>query len=159
MLPDGHGVKDTEPEKQLARFIAKYTPAIGAMAHAALAKLRRQLPGAVELVYDNYNGLAIAFGPTERTSAAIVSITLYPRWVSLFFVHGAVLPDPQKLLKGSGKTIRHIVLDSASDLDGPGIRALIAHARAAAVVEFGSARRGRIVIKSISKKQRPRRPA
>jgi hypothetical protein len=40
----------------------------------ALAKMRARLPGAVELVYDNYNALAIGFGPTERTSEAVFSI-------------------------------------------------------------------------------------
>lgn len=62
---------------------------------------------------NSYNALAIGFGPTERTSDVIFSIALYPRWVSLFFFHGVGLPDPQKLLKGSGKTVRHIVLESA----------------------------------------------
>ncbi len=55
------------PEKQLAGFIAKYTPEVQSVATAALAKMRARLPGAVELVYDNYNALAIALGPTERT--------------------------------------------------------------------------------------------
>ena len=91
------------PERQLASFIAKYTPAIGALARAVLDTMRARLPGAVELVYDNYNALAIAFGPTERTADAIFSIAMYPRWVSLFFVHGATLPDPQQLLQGSGR--------------------------------------------------------
>ena len=73
------------PEKELERFIGKYSPEVGAVARAALAKMRTRLPGAVELVYDNYNALAIAFGPSERVSDVIFSIALYPRWVSLFF--------------------------------------------------------------------------
>src|SRR5262245_30935320 len=109
-------MKDKAPEEQLADFIAKYTPEIGALARAALTKMRARLPGAIELVYDNYNALAIGFSPTERTSDVIFSIALYPRWVSLFFFPGVDLPDPQKLLKGGGKTVRHIILESAADL-------------------------------------------
>ena len=151
-------MNNNAPEEQLAGFIARYTPEVGALARAALAKLRARLPGAIELVYDNYNALAIGFSPTERASDVIFSIALYPRWVSLFFFHGVGLPDPQKLLKGSGKTVRHIVLESASDLDKPAIKALMKHALERADEPLDKANRSRIIIKSISAKQRPRRP-
>jgi len=151
-------MKDKSFEKQLTGFIAKYTPEIATLAQAALAKMRARLPGVVELVYDNYNALAIGFGPTERTSEAIFSIALFPRWVSLFFLRGADLPDPQKLLKGSGKIARHIVLEDAADLDKPAVKALMKHALERAAKPLDSAAPNRIVIKSISAKQRPRRP-
>ena len=145
-------------EEQLAGFIAKYTPEIGALARAALTKMRARLPGAIELVYDNYNALAIGFSPTERASDAIFSIALYPRWVSLFFFPGVDLPDPEKLLKGSGKVTRHIVLKGATDLDKPAIKALMKHALERSAKPLDKTSPGRIVIKSISAKQRPRRP-
>jgi len=47
-------MKAKSPESQLSGFIAKYTPEIGALARAAIAKMRARLPGAVELVYGNY---------------------------------------------------------------------------------------------------------
>jgi hypothetical protein len=146
------------PQEQLAAFIARYDPEIGALARAVLARLRKRLPGAVELVYDNYNALAVGFGPTERASEAILSLALYPRWVSLFFLQGAALPDPQKLLRGSGARVRHIVLESPAALEKPAVRALIADALERAARPLDGARRGRIVIRSVSAKQRPRRP-
>jgi hypothetical protein len=152
-------MKSKASEEQLAAFIAKYTPEIGALARAALAKMRARLPGAIELVYDNYNALAIGFSPTERTSDVIFSIALYPRWVSLFFFRGADLPDPQKLLKGSGKQVRHIVLESAADLDKPAVKALMNRALERSAKPLDSANPGQIIIKSISARQRPRRPA
>jgi hypothetical protein len=152
-------MKSTPPQSQLAGFIARYTPPVRALARAALARLRARLPGAFQLVYDNYNALAIGFGPTERASDVILSIALYPRWVSLFFLHGAHLPDPEKLLKGAGSRVRHIVLESAATLDEPPVRALIAHALARAARPIDSSGRGRVVVKSVSAKQRPRRPA
>ena len=152
-------MKDSSPEKQLDAFIAKYTPEIGALANTILAKMRARLPGALELVYDNYNALAIGFAPSERVSDVIFSIALYPRWVSLFFMQAAGIPDPQKLLKGNGKVARHIVLNNASDLDSPAIEELILQALKCAAKPFGNTSAGRIVIKSISAKQRPRRPA
>jgi hypothetical protein len=152
-------MKGKSAERQLDTFIAKYTREIGSLAQAALAKMRARLPGAVQLVYENYNALAIGFGPTDRTSDVILSITLYPRWVSLFFRRGANLPDPQKLLKGSGTTVRHIVLEDAADLDKPAVRALIDHALKNASKPLDRTSPNRIVIKLVSEKQRPRRPA
>src|SRR5205809_6275463 len=109
------------PAKQLDGFMAKYTPEIGRLARAILAKMRERLPGAVEMVYDNYNGLVIGFGPTDRPSEAVFSIVLFPRWVTLCFLQGAKVPDPQKRLRGDGKQVRHIRLASADDLDTPGV--------------------------------------
>jgi hypothetical protein len=141
---------------EFAAFLAKYDPPVAAIAKRALTKLRRLVPGAVELVYDNYNALVIGFGPTDRASDAIISLALYPRWVTLFFLDGKTLRDPKKLLKGSGVRVRHIVLETADDLDRDDVRALIAQALSKAKLTMGGKRR--MVIKSISKKQRPRRP-
>jgi hypothetical protein len=143
---------------QLATFLAKYTPAVAARARAALRTVRKRFPRAVELVYDNYNGLAIGFGTTERPADLVFSVTLYPRWVSLFFVDGAGLADPHERLRGSGARIRHVVLEDAGTLDDPAVRASIDQAIARAGVPTARARRGRIVIQSVSTKQRPRRP-
>lgn len=152
------GGGNKSPEQELAGFISRYTPEVAAVAKAALARMRKRLPGAVELVYDNYNALAIGFGPTERASEAIFSIALWPRWVSLFFLQGANLWDPAKLLKGIGKRARHIVLENAAELDTPGVRALISQALKTAAKPIDAKGRRRTVIKSISVNQRPRRP-
>ena len=147
------------PEAQLKGFLAKFTPEIEKSASAILRKMRVRVPGATELVYDNYNALAIGFGPTERSSEAVFSIAVFPRWVSLFFFGGPSLPDPQKLLKGSGNVVRHIVLEGAADLDKPAIRALMKEALRRADPPVDPKAKRRLIIKSISAKQRPRRPA
>jgi len=151
--------KQPSPKAQLDSFLAKYSPQTAKTAKAVLAAMRKRLPGAILLVYDNYNALAIGFGTGERVSDVWFSIAIYPRWVSLFFFGTLPLKDPQKLLKGIGKTTRHIVLtDGAATLDQPGVRALIEQALMKAGQPF-KAGGGRIVIKSISAKQRPRRPS
>jgi len=143
---------------QLDEFLAKFSPEVEKLARAVLAKMRKRLRGATQLVYDNYNALAIAFSPTERRSDIILSIALYPRWVSLFFMRGATLSDPQKLLKGSGNTVRHIVIEKVSDLDKPAIAALIDAAVERADPPIDAARRGRVIVKMALKKQRARLP-
>lgn len=147
------------PEKQLATSLAKYDPKIVGLARAARATLRKRLPGALELVYDNYNALVIGFGPTERASEAIFSIALYPKWVTLFFLQGASLPDPNHRLRGSGNVVRQIRLDGASTLNDPDVIALMNTALHRAKVPLDPKKPHRLVIKSISAKQRPRRPA
>lgn len=153
------GPPSQDAEKQLASFLAKFNPEIEAIAKAARLRLQARLPGAIELVYDNYNALAIGFGPSERASEAIFSIALFPRWVSLFFLQAKGLRDSSGLLQGSGKVARHIVLQRAADVDTPAIEELIAQALERAKVPLDPRVPRRLVIKSVSAKQRPRRPA
>lgn len=145
------------PQQQLDTFLDKFTADIAASARASLRHMRKRLPGATEIVYDNYNALAIGFGPSEKTSHAIFSIAVYPRWASLFFLQGIGLPDPKKLLKGNGTKVRHIVLTSPADILSPDIDALIAHALKSAKVAIDPKQKRRLLIKSVSAKQRPRR--
>ena len=152
-------MKAPSPEKQVTGFIAKFTPEIAALTKAVLAKMRKRLPNAVEMVYDNYNFLVFGFGPTERPSEAVFSVAAYARGVGLCFIHGAKLPDPDKLLRGAGKQVRNIKLPTAATLDEPAVQRLIATAIEHAPVPFDPTARRRLIIKSISAKQRPRRPA
>jgi hypothetical protein len=150
---------EENPEEQLASFIAKYTPEIASLAEAILTKMRGLYPTAIEMVYDNYNALVVGFCPTERPSEAIFSVVLYPKWVSLFFLQAKGLRDPDGLLQGSGSVARHIVLPSPATLDDPSVRALMEEAETRAIAAFDRKGARRLIIKSISDKQRPRRPA
>jgi hypothetical protein len=151
-------MSDPTPAQQLGFFLAKFEPRVAASARAALTRLRKRLPGAIELVYDNYNALAIGFGPSDKASEVIFSIAVYPRWVSLFFLQGAKLPDPDKVLQGSGTKVRHIVLTEPNALEQPAVKKLMAQALASAQKPLDPKQRRRLIIKSISAKQRPRRP-
>jgi hypothetical protein len=152
-------VEQAESEEQLASFIAKFTPEVATLARSILAAMRARYPTAIELVYDNYNALAIGFGPSEKTSHAIFSVAVFPRWVSLFFLQGKQLPDPEGILQGSGNVARHIRLPSAGRLDELSVKNLMEEATARAAVPFSAQGAPRLIIKSISAKQRPRRPS
>ena len=78
--------------------------------------MRKRLPGAVCLVYDNYNALAVGFGRSAKVSTMPLSIALYPRWLTLFFMMGGALDDPKKLMTGKGPKIRSIRSMTASRL-------------------------------------------
>src|SRR3954469_20560398 len=147
-----------DEQGQLDAFINRYTPEVAGDARKALAFLTARLPTATRLVYDNYNALVVGFGTSAKVGDIILSIALYPRWVTLFFLRGTVLPDPRGLLEGSGSTVRGVRLQPISRLESADVRALIdaAVANAAPLPATGE---GPLIIKSISAKQRPRRPA
>jgi|SRR5215469_4615644 len=147
------------PESELDSFLAKYTPEIQSRATAILVRMRELVPSAIELVYDNYNALAIGFSPTERASEAIFSIAVYPKWVSLFFLQAKGLKDPDGLLQGSGSVAKHVVLPDVGALDDPKVRKLMEAAKRLAKVPLRADTVHRVVVKSVSAKQRPRRPA
>lgn len=151
-------VQAANPKKQLDSFLAKYTPEIASLARRALTKMRQRLPGSIEMVYDNYNALVIGFVPNERPSDAIFSIALYPGHVSLCFLQGAGIPDPKHRLLGSGNIARHIRLESSATLDDPEIVSLMNTALHRAKVPLDPKQPRRLIIKSLSAKQRPRRP-
>ena len=150
-------VSPLSPAKQLSAFINRFEPRVAANGRTALPILRKRLPALSELVYGNYNALAVGFGPSDKSSEAIFSVTVYPRWVSLFFLQGAWLPDPDKVLRGSGTTVRHIVLDPPQLINSPSVHALISLALKSAKRRLNPGVRGKLIIKSISAKQRPRR--
>jgi len=146
------------PSQQLAGFFEKYTPDVRRLGTASLAKLRKRLPGGVEFVYDNYNALVIGFGPTEHPSDAILSIALYSRYVNLYFLFGAELPDPEHRLKGDGTRVRFVRVDDAAVLDEPAIATLIDAALRTAPEPMIRKTPRRLVIRAVSKRQRARRP-
>jgi hypothetical protein len=149
-------------EERIDEFLSRYDGAIEKEGRAARRALRRLMPTAFELVYDNYNALVFAFGATEKRNDIICSIALYPKWVTLFFMNGKGLDDPESLLEGSGTTIRGVRLrGGAKDLAKPAVKALIglAIARAEAKTPLPSKGRGPTIIKSESPKKRRRTPA
>lgn len=145
------------PARQLAGFIDKYDAPVARLARSTRAAVRKRLPTAVELVYDNYQFLAIGFSATERASDSVVSLAVSPNGVALSFYYGASLPDPEGILLGSGNQNRFVRLTSAATLDNPAVQALLRAAIDQAETPLPAKGRGYTLIKSISAKQRPRR--
>lgn len=144
-------------EKRLRGFIEKFEPKHQGTIRAVRRALRKRFPTANELAYDNYNFFVIGYGPTERPSDCFLSIAAAANGVGLCFIHGASLPDPAKVLTGSGKQTRFIRLPSATVLEEPEVQALLTAAAERARIPLTHSRRGRLIIRSVSVKQRPRR--
>lgn len=144
---------------QLDGFIDKFTPEMAALTRALLGRMKARLPGATILVYDNYNALVIGFAAGERVKDAVLSIAVYPKWANLFFLQGRWLDDPHGLLKGDGSMVRHVPAVTEAMLDDPRIQALIQAALDRADRPIDAAAEQAPIIKSVSAKQRPRRPS
>lgn len=139
--------------EQLDRCLADYDPTIQTVMRTSLEELDRLLPGAIRLVYDNWNATVVGYTPDGKPRHAIGSLAAYPRWVNLFFFVGDALADPR--LKGSGSTVRSIRLTGPADLDDHA-RSLVI--RAASLTgwqpDAGAAIETRIA--AISDKRKPR---
>ena len=147
----------TSDEEQLAGFIDKFDSGNASLIRSVRKTLRMRMPTANELVYDNYNFFVIGYCSTERPSDCIVSIAAAANGVGLSFYRGASLPDPHGLLLGSGSQNRFVRIESAATLVQPGVEELIAAAIAQAANPLPAKGRGKLVIRSISKKQKARR--
>ena len=148
----------TSSAVQIKGFLAKYSPAIAADVQFARRALKRLVPRGFELVYDNYNTLAFGFSPTPRAGGAIVSVAAYPQWVTLFFLHGKGLKDPDGLLQGSGARVRSIRLAPVKLINCRPVQPLLRQALEPHQAALAAAPRLRPIVKSVAAKQRPRRP-
>ncbi len=155
--PSQSSAKQQSPTKQVAGFIAKFDPKVAKLIRSLRVAVRKRLPTAIELVYDNYNFLVFGFSTTERTSDCLVSLAANAHGVTLFFYWGKTLPDPHKILQGSGNQVRSIRLESAATLARPEVEALLKAAVVQAKSPLPKTGRGYTIVKLISAKQRPRR--
>jgi hypothetical protein len=146
-----------DAEKQLKSFIDKFEPKNQALIRAIRKALRKRLPTANELAYDNYNFFALGYCSTERPSDCILSVAAGATGVGLSFYRGASPPAPHKILLGSGNQNRFIRMPSAEMLGRPEVEALIAAAVAQAKTPLLARGGGKLIIRSVSAKQRPRR--
>lgn len=156
-MPRSSAAASETPSKQLAAFVGKFDPEIARLVRATRRLLRTRFHTGVELVYDNYNALAIGWGPTERASDVIVSLAVYASGVNLYFMQGARLADPSGILQGAGRQGRFVRLVTPADVSTPEIDRLLTAATLLARTPMPTTGRVRTIIKSVSARQRPRR--
>jgi hypothetical protein len=163
-LPRRRPVNSTSGRTKMSKpsaldpFLAKYEEGIASQALAVRDELLALFPRGFELVYDSYNALAFGFSPTERASDVLVSVAAYPKWVTLFFLNGAKLPDPAKVLQGSGGRVRSVRLAPPSVLHSAPVQELLRRVVSESQSAFALAPPLTTVVKPVSAKQRPRKP-
>ena len=146
-------------EAQVRAGIAKFAPAQLRLVSAMRRSLKKRLPSAHEVVYEYRDCFVISYSPSERGYEGVLAIRGSAEGVRLYFNRGKGLPDPEKLLQGSGQT-RWILVEGASTLVRPAVAGLIDEAIARSPVPFAPARAGggKVVDRAPSQRRR-RRPA
>lgn len=151
--------KPLSGEQQFKVFIAKFEPKFQTLIRSVRKALRKRFPSANELVYDYSKFFVIGYSPTERGSDSVVSTAAGADGLRLYFIQGAKLPDPKKILHGSGKQTRFVWIESPKTLTLPDVEAFMETALDRAKIPLRPGGRGKLIIKSTSAKRRPKRKA
>jgi len=146
-------------EAEIRTLITRFAPAHPRLIGAVRRALRKRLPTAHEVVYEYRDCFVISYSPNERGYEGVLAIRASADGVRLYLTRGKGLPDPEKLLRGSGNQARWIPLEGVSTLARPAVARLIDEAIARNRVPFAPAGRGSVVIRPTSAKQSRRRPA
>ena len=141
-------------ERQVRGFIARFGPAHQLLIRSVRKALCKRFPSANELVYDYSLFFVIGYSPTERGIDSVYSIAAGADGVRLYFSHRVRLPDPKKILLGSGKQTRFIWIESPGTLKRPEVQALVQATIDRAKVPFPRSGRGKLIVKSTSAKRR-----
>ncbi len=144
-------------EAQIRAGIAKFAPAHLRLVSAMRRWLRKRLPTAHEVVYEYRDCFLISYSPSERGYEGVLAIRGSADGVRLYLNRGKGLPDPEKLLQGSGGQMRWIHVEGASTLARPAVASLIDEAIARNGVPFAPSGRGSVIDRAVSQRRR-RRP-
>ena len=144
-------------EAELRGLIAKFAPAHERLTGAMRRWLRKRLPTAHEVVYEYRDCFVISYSPNGHGYEGVLAIRAGANGVRLYFNRGKELPDPAKMLRGSGNQTRWIHVEGASALAHPAVGRLVEEATARNRVPFARTGRGPVVIRSASARQRRRR--
>ena len=145
------------PEAQLRSYIDRLDPKNQRLIRSVRAAVRKRFPTANELAYDYNRFFVIGYSPTDRGIDSIVAIRACATGVSMYFNQGPQLPDPKRLLRGSGKQTRFIQVEAVSQLAHPDVEALIAATIDQAGIPLPSKGKGSLIIKSDGAEKSPRR--
>ena len=151
-------------KKDLVTFLKPFPEEIQELALWLRAFIWDLYPGTNELIYDNYNALAIGWSPTDRVGHTFCSIavgrTSYN--VHFGFYWGAQIADPEKKLIGQGKQYRYILVKDKSNFPETYMKKLMKEAyllSLSKVKDPSQLMQGATITKSISQAKRKKAPA
>jgi hypothetical protein len=136
------------PEAQLRLLIERSDPKDHKLIRAVRSSLRKRLLTANELLYDYKKFFVIGYSPTENGIDSILALSAREDGLRLYLMNGPKLPDPKKLLLGSAKQTRYILVESAKHLAHPDVKALIDATIEQANVPLASKGRGTLITKT-----------
>jgi hypothetical protein len=110
------------PDRLLLGYLASYDPHVADLTLALREVVLEEAPDAIESIVQGY-AVAIGFSFTGKPlKDGFCHIVSYSSYVNLGFNRGALLPDPNRILMGKGKMIRHITIRDQKELERPFVR-------------------------------------
>jgi len=97
-----------KPNPQLSTFLKPYDKNIRSLTIELRNFITELVPEANELIWDNYNAVAMAYSKSDKLKDAFCHIAVYSGHVNFGFNRGAELSPSTLKLNGAGKLIRHI---------------------------------------------------
>jgi hypothetical protein len=126
----------TERDSAIDEWLDAQPSPLGSMARFWFERLRVSGSDVRELMHDGCPTACVA-------DAAFAYVNVFRAHVSVGFYQGAALPDPQRLLEGSGKLMRHVKLRPGVDMDQTALDALIQAAYVDVVARLAADQRDR----------------
>jgi Domain of unknown function (DU1801) len=113
--------------KELLDLLKPYDRGVQELTLALRDLVLDELAPCCEYILEVYI-VSILYGPTHRMKDGICYVGVIKDHVNLGFIRGRELADPQRILEGTGKQMRHIKIRNMSDLERPAIRAYLQEA-------------------------------
>lgn len=118
-----------KPSADLLSFLSPYPKIVQDSALKIRQLIIETTPQVYELVWDNYNAVAVAYSTSEQLKDAYCHFAVYSKHVNLGFNRGVELIDKKGMLKGKGKLIRHVSIHDSENFDKDYYQKLIMDAR------------------------------
>ena len=148
-----------EETKDLLKFLEPFPKTVSELALWVREFIWEQYPDCNELIYDNYNALALGWSLTDKLTHTFCSIAVFAKYIHFGFYWGSEIDDPEKRLSGNGKQYRYMIVVDKKALPKTYIRKLMKEAYAnslAKVKDKTQLRKGMTIIKSaLAVKKRP----
>jgi hypothetical protein len=149
-----------EQTKDLLKFLKPFNDDIKEIALWLREFVWDLYPSSNELIYDNYNALAVGWSPTDRVGHTFCSIAVGSnKYVHFGFYWGSEIADPEKMLLGKGNQYRYMIVNNKNNFPKTYIKKLLKEAYAnslAKVKDKKQIMKGATITKSISPvKKRP----
>ena len=141
-------------DAEVASLVADHAPSHARLVASSRRWLQKRLPTANEIVYEYRDKFVISYSPNENGYDGVLALSVSANGVLLYFNQGKDLPDPAKLLKGSGKVTRSLALESAATLARPEVVSLIDATLARNPVPYARTGLGSVLIRSTAATQR-----
>ena len=105
-------------------IVSRVSPHARQLAEQARALIQSVYPGVVEVPWPKQRVIGYGVGP-KKMSEHFCYISVSKDHINLGFMYGAELPDPEGLLTGEGKLLRHVRITQAEQLSNPALQELL----------------------------------